>query len=77
MINHPIQEISMTAVDIARLIVLIIIVAIEIFWFQMFRDMVMSEFLSGQEKKQWTIMFILLNVFASILYFFNEYRRHH
>ena len=58
----------MNAVDITRLIVLVILLVIEIFWFQMFRDMLQSDFLSFQEKRQWTIMFVLLNAVGSLIF---------
>jgi|WetSurMetagenome_2_1015567.scaffolds.fasta_scaffold164410_2 hypothetical protein len=67
----------MTTVDLVRLIVLVILIAIEIFWLRMFGDMMQSEHLSGQERRQWLVMFIVFNFFAACWYYFNEYKSWH
>lgn len=67
----------MTAVDISRLVVFILILVVELFWLRIFVDMVQSEHLSAQERTQWLYMFILLNFIGAAFYYFNEFRRWH
>lgn len=44
------------------------------FWFWMFRDMTNNEYLASDSRYNWTLAFILLNVFAALWYYFAEYR---
>ncbi len=44
------------------------------FWLAMFSDMTKNDYLTSYSKSTWTLLFIVLNVFASMLYYFTEYR---
>jgi hypothetical protein len=55
------------------------------FWMWMFSEMTKNDSLPGGEggslrwpptsKSEWTTAFIFFNIFAAILYYFNEYRK--
>jgi hypothetical protein len=47
------------------------------FWGWMFRDMVTNDDLPSSAKENWTFAFILLNVFAAVIYYANVYRNRH
>jgi len=59
---------------IIPLIVLLLCLA---FWGWMFRDMVENADLPSGAKETWTFAFILLNVFAAIVYYNAVYRHRH
>ncbi|HLH25781.1 MAG TPA: hypothetical protein VK066_24955 [Chloroflexota bacterium] len=63
----------MTQLLIAILI-LLAIVPLLVFWVSMFSDMTKNDYLTSESKSTWTLMFIVLNVFAGMLYYFTEYR---
>lgn len=44
------------------------------FWGWMFRDMLNNDNLPESAKNSWTFAFVLLNVFAAIIYYVQEYR---
>jgi hypothetical protein len=44
------------------------------FWGWMFRDMLSNDDLPDTAKNSWTFAFILLNVFAAVIYYVQEYR---
>lgn len=56
---------------------LIILVVGLAFWGWMFRDMMSNENLPPSAKQSWTFVFILLNVFAAVIYYVQEYRIRH
>jgi len=44
------------------------------FWGWMFRDMVTNDQLPPSAKQDWTFAFVLLNVFAAVIYYSTVYR---
>lgn len=44
------------------------------FWAWMFRAMISNDYLPENAKNTWTFMFVLLNVFAAVIYYATEYR---
>jgi hypothetical protein len=44
------------------------------FWGWMFRHMITNDDLTADEKQNWTLAFILLNIFGAALYCLNVYR---
>lgn len=44
------------------------------FWAWMFRDMLDNDELPSSVKETWTFVFILLNVFAAVIYYSTVYR---
>jgi hypothetical protein len=57
-----------------QLILLIVPLPLVGFWFWMFRDLTNNDYLSSDEKNDWTVKFILLNVLAAFWYYLVEYR---
>jgi hypothetical protein len=57
-----------------QLILLIVPLPLVGFWFWMFRDLTKNDYLSSDEKNDWTLKFILLNVLAAFWYYLVEYR---
>lgn len=55
---------------------LILIVGLA-FWGWMFRDMLDNNDLPTSAKQTWTFVFILLNLFAAVVYYVQEYRPRH
>ncbi|MFI5274719.1 MAG: hypothetical protein ACHQ4H_16935 [Ktedonobacterales bacterium] len=47
------------------------------FWGWMFRDMVGNADLPRSAKDNWTITFVLLNVFGAVIYYNTVYRNQH
>jgi hypothetical protein len=45
------------------------------FWLWMFREMMNNDSLPPGSKENWTWLFLLLNVFAAMLYYVNEYQK--
>jgi hypothetical protein len=56
------------------LIPMIIVLPLITFWFWMFKDMADNDYLSADEKNNWLLAFILMNVFAAGWYYLVEYR---
>ncbi len=44
------------------------------FWFWMFRDMTINEYLTSKEKTNWLLAFVFLNIFGAAYYYLVEYR---
>ena len=44
------------------------------FWVWMFRDMITNDDLTADERRTWTFLFVLLNIFGAALYCLNVYR---
>ncbi len=57
------------------LIIPFIILPIGAFWLWMYRDMTKNIDLTDKEKDNWTLYFIIMNIFTAILYYFYVYRR--
>ena len=47
------------------------------FWLWMFVDMTNNPYLTAEEKNNWFVAFVLLNIFAAGLYYFQEYKDRH
>ncbi len=70
-----------------HLVPLIGIIPLLLFWAWMFSDMVSNNTILSNSngslnwppasKFDWTVLFIFLNVFAAILYYFAEYKPRH
>lgn len=58
----------------AQLLPLLLILPLLVFWIWMFRDMLGNDDLPPNAKESWTFAFILLNVFAAVIYYANIYR---
>ena len=43
-------------------------------WVWMFRDMITNDDLTADERRTWTFLFVLLNIFGAALYCLNVYR---
>jgi len=56
------------------LLVLLIPVVFLIFWIWMFQDMTNNPYLSPDERRTWSLMFLFLNLFAAAWYYFSIYR---
>jgi hypothetical protein len=52
----------------------IIILPLLAFWVWMFSDMLNNNRLPDELRSQWAVAFILLSVFAAVLYYANIYR---
>jgi amino acid transporter len=73
--------------QITHLIPLIFILPLIAFWIWMFRDMTRNAYLPDNStgsltwppssKDNWTVAFIVLNVFAAAFYYVLEYRKRH
>jgi hypothetical protein len=68
------KERPMTSTMLTHLIPLLIILPLLVFWAWMFSDMLSNDRLPGEVRSQWTVAFILLSVFAAVLYYANIYR---
>jgi cbb3-type cytochrome oxidase subunit 3 len=60
--------------SLVQLIPLILVLPLIAFWAWMFRDMLNNDSLPDDAKNGWTIAFILLNVFAAVIYYAMIYR---
>jgi hypothetical protein len=56
---------------------MIIFVPALAFWGWMFRDMLNNDNLPSSAKNGWMFAFILLNIFAAVIYYVQEYRSRH
>ena len=65
--------------QLGPLIPLIFILPLIAFWLWMFNDMLKNDYLPGlvtnDAKLDWMVAFILLNVFAAVIYYALVYRR--
>ena len=57
-----------------KLIPLIFILPLIAFWIWMFRAMLKNDDLPDSAKNGWILAFIVLNVFAAVIYYVQEYR---
>jgi hypothetical protein len=57
-----------------QLIPMMIALPLAGFWFWMFKDMTDNEYLSSDEKNNWMVWFILLNIFTAAWYYLVEFR---
>ena len=64
----------MTSTMLTHLIPLLIILPLLVFWAWMFSDMLNNNRLPDELRSQWAVAFILLSVFAAVLYYANIYR---
>ena len=55
----------------------VIIVFLIIFWMLMYRDMARNDNLPESAKSNWTLVFVLMNVFGAIIYYVTVYRNQH
>lgn len=59
------------------IIPLIVLLLALSFWGWMFRDMLDNAELPSSAKENWTFAFVLLNVFAAVIYYSTVYRNRH
>lgn len=59
---------------LVHLIPLLVLIPVLAFWAWMFSDMLNNDRLPSEIRSQWTVAFILLSVFAAVLYYANVYR---
>jgi heme/copper-type cytochrome/quinol oxidase subunit 2 len=63
---------------IEAILILLVISPLLVFWVWMFRDMLNSDnlpnLMSNDAKTDWTLIFIILNVFAAAIYYSRVYR---
>ncbi len=52
----------------------VVIVFLIIFWMLMYRDMTRNDSLPESAKSNWTLVFVLMNVFGAIIYYVTVYR---
>ena len=52
----------------------VVLVFLIIFWMLMYRDMTQNDQLPQSAKSNWTLVFVLMNVFGAIIYYVTEYR---
>jgi hypothetical protein len=58
-----------------QLLIPLLVLAVALsFWGWMFRDMVTNDEMPREVKETWTVLFILLNVFAAAIYYGAIYR---
>ena len=58
-----------------QLLIPLLVLAVALsFWGGMFRDMVTNDEMPREVKETWTVLFILLNVFAAAIYYGAIYR---
>ncbi len=57
-----------------ELIPILISIPILGFWFWMLSDLSNNEYISKQEKTNWFLIIVLLNVFGAAWYYLVEYR---
>ncbi len=62
---------------LVRVILLIGVLALFVFWAWMFWDLANNNRLDQSARTNWTLAFVFLNVFAACLYYVNEYRYRH
>ncbi len=60
-----------------RLISMLAITALFVFWLWMFRDMMNNDSLPDRVKYNWTLMFVFANLFAAVYYYVYQYRTRH
>ncbi len=58
----------------AELIPIVISIPILGFWFWMLSDLSNNDYISKQEKTNWFLILVLLNVFGAAWYYLVEYR---
>ncbi len=63
--------------SLVQLIPVILLLPLLAFWAWMFRDMLNNDSLPSSAKNGWTFAFILLNIFAAVIYYFQQYRDRH
>jgi hypothetical protein len=51
--------------------------ALMVFWLSMFWDLAHNDYLPGSSKNNWAFLFVFLNVFSAVWYYFVEYRPRH
>jgi hypothetical protein len=57
-----------------QLIALLAALPLLVFWMWMFYDMSKNEHLRSRSRSDWTMAFVVLNIFAAIMYYVDEYR---
>ena len=57
-----------------QLIPMLAILPLLAFWMWMFSDMSKNDNLRSRSRSDWTLAFIVFNIFAAIVYYFDEYR---
>ncbi len=57
-----------------QLVPMLAVVPLLGFWMWMFSDMNRNIHLRSRSKSEWTLAFIVLNIFAALMYYFDEYR---
>ncbi|HEX9074892.1 MAG TPA: PLDc N-terminal domain-containing protein [Anaerolineae bacterium] len=60
-----------------RLIPMIVVLPLLVFWAWMFWDLTNNDDLPNNAKWNWTLAFVFLNVFAAVFYYFYQYRNRH
>ena len=63
--------------SLVQLIPVILLLPLLVFWAWMFRDMLNNDNLPSSAKNGWTFAFILLSIFAAVIYYFQQYRGRH
>jgi hypothetical protein len=58
-----------------RLLPLIMILPLIVFWLWMAWDLGKNDNLPGSSKYNWLLAFLFLNVFAAVYYYITEYRK--
>jgi hypothetical protein len=64
----------MPSTTLVHLIPVLVLIPLLAFWAWMFSDMLNNDRLPNAMRSQWTVAFILLSVFAAVLYYANVYR---
>ncbi len=62
---------------LVRVIPMIGVLALLVFWAWMFWDMANNDDLPNNVKSTWTLAFVFLSIFAAAYYYSNEYRNRH
>lgn len=60
-----------------RLIPMLVVLPLFVFWAWMFWDLTNNDELPSNAKWYWTLAFVFLNVFAAVFYYFDQYRNRH
>ena len=60
--------------SLVQLLPLIFILPLIAFWIWMFRAMIDNDDLPPSAKETWTFAFIILNVFAAVIYYVNVFK---
>ena len=62
-------------ISAAQLLPPLLLLAVALaFWGWMFRDMITNDELPPSAKENWTFVFVLLNIFAAVIYYSTIYR---